>query len=229
MTLFESKLEERLQSLGIDHDGRVLKNCEAYYRRVVAANARQNLTRIVDEEQAAQQHFADAMALCRAMALPRGCRVIDVGTGAGFPGVPIKLLRGDINLTLLDASQKKTAFIRSALDALNVDARVICGRAEELAALRGCFDAAVTRAVAPLPVLLELAVPLLETGGVLAAWKGETFESELTAAASAMRVLGCAATGRFPVGRGAILLIQKQKTTPDVYPRRFSKIKSAPL
>lgn len=229
MTLFESKLEQRLQSLGIDHDAQVVPRCEAYYRRMVAVNARQNLTRIVDEEQAAEQHFADAMALCRAMALPHGCRVIDVGTGAGFPGVPLKLLRGDIALTLLDASRKKTEFIKAALEALCVDAQVVCARAEELAVLRGGFDVAVSRAVAPLPVLLELAVPLLETGGVLAAWKGETFEGELAGAASAMRVLGCAATGRFPVGRGAILLIQKQKPTPDVYPRRFSKIKSAPL
>jgi len=231
MTLFEKTLAQRLDGLGLKYDETVIEQCAAYYEHVVEANKHQNLTRITDEAQAAEQHFADGMALCRAMELPEGCRVIDIGTGAGFPGVPIKLLRKDIDMTLLDASGKKTDFISHTLADMNVQAEVICGRAEELArgGMRESFDVAVSRAVASLPMLLELAVPLLRNGGTLAAWKGETFEQEIKDAASAMQKLGCAETGRYAAGRGAILLIQKQKPTQEIYPRRFSKIKSNPL
>ncbi len=231
MTLFKTTLSEKLKCLGLYDDETVIDRCVDYYALVVEANKHQNLTRITDEAQAAEQHFADAMALCAAARLPQGCRVIDIGTGAGFPGVPLKLLRPDIEMTLLDASGKKTDFIKGALSELNVQADVICGRAEELARgpMRESFDFAVSRAVAPMPMLLELAVPLLKNGGTLAAWKGETFAQELADAASAMAVLSCADAGHFAVGRGAILLIEKQEPTPDMYPRRFSKIKSTPL
>ena len=231
MTLFKDTLIKKLQGLNLRYDEAVIENCAAYYGFVVDANKHQNLTRITDEAQAAEQHFADAMALCAAIELPQGGRIIDIGTGAGFPGVPLKLLRPDVDITLLDASGKKTDFLINTLAKMNVQADVICGRAEELGSgpLRESFDLAVSRAVAPMPMLLELALPLLKTGGTLAAWKGETFAQEMADAASAMETLACKQTGSFPVGRGAILLIQKQKPTPDAYPRRFSKIKSTPL
>lgn len=231
MTLFKETLSETLSSLGLEYNETVIEQCAAYYEYVVEANKLQNLTRITDEAQAAEQHFANAMVLCRALELPKGCRLIDIGTGAGFPGVPLKLLREDIDMTLLDASKKKTDFIKNALADMNVQATVICGRAEELArgSMRESFDVIVSRAVAPLPMLLELGVPLLKPGGTLAAWKGETFEQGLNEAASALEKLGCIEPSRFAVGRGAILLIQKQKPTLDIYPRRFSKIKSSPL
>ena len=231
MTLFKKTLTEKLEALSLQYDETVIKNCAAYYELVVEANKHQNLTRITDEAQAAEQHFADAMALCAAIELPHGCRMIDIGTGAGFPGVPLKLLRPDIELTLLDASGKKTDFIKSVLAKMDVQATVLCGRAEELGRgpQREGFDVAVSRAVAPMPMLLELAVPMLKAGGTLAAWKGETFAQEMRDAASALDALACGQTGSFAVGRGAILLIQKQKPTPDIYPRRFSKMKSMPL
>lgn len=231
MTLFKTTLAEKLKALGLFYDETVIDRCADYYALVVDANKRQNLTRITDEAQAAEQHFADAMALCAAAELPQGCCVIDIGTGAGFPGVPLKLLRSDIEMTLLDASGKKTDFIKGALGELNVQAQVICGRAEELSRvpMRESFDFVVSRAVAPMPMLLELAVPMLKSGGMLAAWKGETFAQELADAASALDSLACADAGHFAVGRGAILLIRKQEPTKEMYPRRFSKIKSTPL
>ncbi len=231
MTLFKKILAEKLDVLKLKYDDAVIDHCAAYYELVVEANKYQNLTRITDEAQAAEQHFADAMALCAALELPQGCRVIDLGSGAGFPGVPLKLLRPDIDMTLLDASNKKTDFIKSALAKVDVRADVICGRAEELGRgpMRERFDVAVSRAVAPMPMLLELATPVLKLFGTLAAWKGETFAQEMQDAASALNALACGQTGSFAVGRGAILLIQKQKPTPEVYPRRFSKIKSMPL
>lgn len=231
MSLFTDTLENRLTESGIRYDASLPGKCEAYYRHVVEANKRLNLTRITGEAEAAVQHFADALLLARFYDIPSGCRIVDVGTGAGFPGVPLALLRPDVHVTLMDASGKKTDFIRSALADMSVCADVLCARAEEAAQppLRESFDIAVSRAVAPLPMLLELTVPLVKTGGLLAAWKGETADDELATASGALRTLGCAVQSRHPVGRGALLLIEKLKPTPQTYPRRFSKIKSQPL
>lgn len=231
MSLFDNTLKTALTDAGIPADKTLIARCHAYYTHVVRANEQLNLTRITDGSQAAIQHFADAMRLVRFLGLPQGCRVIDVGTGAGFPGVPIKLLRSDIDLTLLDASGKKTDFIRGALESMGVDAHVLCARAEELARteLRENFDVALSRAVASLPMLAELCVPLLKTGGTLAAWKGESFAQELSEAKNALGILGLEVNSAHPVGQGALLLIHKQKPTPDKYPRRFAKIKSDPL
>ncbi len=231
MTLFEEALKTALNEAGIGCAAALLERCNTYYNHVLRANEHLNLTRITDEAQAAQQHFADAMRLARYTNLPQGCRVIDVGTGAGFPGVPLKLLRSDIDLTLLDASGKKMDFVRDTLESMGITAQVLCGRAEELtrAELRESFDVALSRAVAPLPMLLELCVPLLKIGGTLAAWKGESFAQELSEANGALDALGCKVAGVHPIGPGALLLIQKQKPTPEKYPRRFAKIKSDPL
>ena len=231
MSLFTDALESRLAELGLPHEPSLPGKCESYFAQVVAANQHLNLTRITGEAEAAIQHFADAMALAAWLKMPAGCRVVDIGTGAGFPGVPLKLLRPDIQMTLMDASGKKTDFIRQTLSGINIDAQVLCARAEEAARtpLRNSFDVAVSRAVAALPMLLELAVPFLKAGGMLATWKGETADDELAAASGALRTLGCAFKSRHPIGRGALLLIEKQKPTPDVFPRRFSKIKSQPL
>jgi 16S rRNA (guanine527-N7)-methyltransferase len=231
MSLFTDTLNNRLAEMDIAYETDLPEQCEAYFRHVTIANKQLNLTRITGEAEAADQHFADAMRLTRCFQMPAGCRVVDVGTGAGFPGVPLKLLRPDIRLTLMDASGKKTDFIRQTLDEMGVDADVLCARAEEAARtpLRGSFDIALSRSLAPLPTLLELCVPLVKSGGMLAAWKGETADEELTAASGAMQVLGCAVASAHPVGRGTLLLIEKQKPTPDAYPRRFSKIKSSPL
>jgi len=231
MSVFEDALKAALTKANIPFDDALIPRCRAYFDAVITVNEHLNLTRITDEAQTAQAHFADAMLLTKYVDLPHGCRVIDVGTGAGFPGVPLKLLRPDIDMTLLDAAGKKTDFIQSALSTLGVEAGVVCGRVEELARtkLRESFDVAVSRAVAALPMLLELCVPLLRTGGTLAAWKGETAEQELSEARHALAELNCAHAGTHSIGPGALLIITKQKPTPEKYPRRFAKIKSDPL
>jgi 16S rRNA (guanine527-N7)-methyltransferase len=231
MSLFTDTLESRLAALGLPYEPSLPGKCAEYYAHVVEANRHLNLTRITGEAEAAVQHFADAMALAALLHMPTGCRIVDIGTGAGFPGVPLKLLRPDIRMTLMDASGKKTDFIRQTLARMGIEAEVLCARAEEAARtpLRGHFDIAVSRAVAALPMLLELSIPLLKTGGTLATWKGETAHDELEAASGAFKALGCTLTGRHPIGRGALLLIEKQQPTPKAYPRRFNKIKSQPL
>ncbi len=115
MSLFSDTLENRLNESGIKYEPTLPGKCEAYYRHVLEANRHLNLTRITGEAEAAVQHFADAMLLARFCDIPTDGRVIDVGTGAGFPGVPLALLRPDIHVTLMDASGKKTDFIRTAL------------------------------------------------------------------------------------------------------------------
>ena len=231
MSLFTDTLINRLNEMGLPFEPALPGKCEMYYQYVVEANRHLNLTRITGEEEAAIQHFADAMALTLWQSIPANCLMVDIGSGAGFPGVPLKLLRPDIQITLMDASGKKMDFVRQTLKDMNVGAEVSCARAEEAARtpLREHFDIAVSRAVAALPMLLELSVPLLKTGGTLAAWKGETAEDELASASGALKTLGCTVTARHPIGRGALILIEKQVPTPEDYPRRFSKIKSQPL
>ncbi len=231
MSVFEDALKLALTEANIPFDDALVSQCCAYFDSVVTVNEHLNLTRITDEAQAAKAHFADAMLLAKYIDLPQGCRVIDVGTGAGFPGVPLKLLRPDIDMTLLDAAGKKTDFIKSALSSLDVEASVVCGRAEELARtkLRESFDVVASRAVASLRMLLELCIPLLRTGGTLVAWKGETAQQELDEAKHALSALGCVLAGTRPIRPGALLMITKQKPTPEKYPRRFAKIKSDPL
>jgi 16S rRNA (guanine527-N7)-methyltransferase len=229
MSLFTETLVARLSQMNLTLQPAQTALCEEYFRRVTEANAHLNLTRITEPVQAAQQHFADAMFICSVWDIPQQCRMIDVGTGAGFPGVPLLILRPDIRMTLLDASGKKTDFVRRTLEALGLGAEIICGRAEELRDIHGSYDAAVSRAVSPLRILLELCIPLLKTGGMLASWKGEQHAQECDEAAGALEKLGCAISASHPIGRGALLLIEKQKPTPKDYPRRFSKIKNNPL
>ncbi|MFA5674928.1 MAG: 16S rRNA (guanine(527)-N(7))-methyltransferase RsmG [Christensenellales bacterium] len=229
MSVFISALAGRAKDLNIKLTAEQLEQCEKYYRLVTKANESLNLTRITDEEQAAERHYADAMIIANALYIKKGSAVIDIGTGAGFPGVPLLILRPDLHITLLDSSGKKTDFLRGALESLNFTADVVCGRAEEIArtSFRGSFDVALSRAVAPLAILLELSVPLLRVGGVLCAFKGESYKREIDD--SAFNALSCSLIKSVSAGRGTLLLIKKQKPTPDFYPRRYSKIKNSPL
>ena len=231
MSTFSYTLRKRLDSAGISYKEEQTILCEEYFMLVAEANKHLNLTRITDKAQAAIQHFADAVRLLGFLELPSGCRVIDVGTGAGFPGIPLKIFRPEIDLALLDASGKKADFIRSASKSLGINATVYAERAEEAArgSLRESFDVVLSRAVAPLNVLLELCVPLLRSGGVFAAWKGENFEEELSQAGAALSALGCRLRSSHCLGPGFLLLIDKAGQISTEYPRRFSKIKSRPL
>ena len=231
MSLFSDTLSRALDETDIGYKKDQIAQCEAYYHLVAETNRHTNLTRITDEADAAQRHFAEAAALLNFTSLPDNARVIDIGTGAGFPGVPLKILRPDIDMTLLDASGKKIDFIRRAAETLCIDVNVLCARAEDAAKndLREQFDAAVSRAVAAMNMLTELATPFVRIGGIFAAWKGEAYAQELSDASDALSTLGCKVTGIHPLGQGALIIAEKQKPAPVGYPRRFAKIKSHPL
>ncbi|MEA5059519.1 MAG: 16S rRNA (guanine(527)-N(7))-methyltransferase RsmG [Candidatus Pelethousia sp.] len=197
----------------------------AYGDLLLAWNSRMNLTAITDPVQVAQKHFADS--LLPAAFLPQGARVIDVGTGAGFPGVPLRILRPDIKLTLLDSLQKRIGFLQALCEALALsDVRFLHARAEDGARrqdLRNRFDIALSRAVAPCPVLLELTVPFLRLGGQSLMYKGPQAADELAQAKRALSLLHCEARladYTAPWGERRVIVATKKGETPKEYPRK---------
>ena len=208
----------------------------AYWQLVKKKNEVMNLTAVTDDDEAAERHFLDALALLDLAEIPEGASVIDVGSGAGFPGVPLKLARPDLRLCLLDSLGKRVDFLREACGELGAEAECVHARAEEFALLPGRrdgFDLAVSRAVARLNVLAELCLPLVKPGGLFLAMKAADAAEELREAAGAIRLLGgeCEGLREYETGgvRRAVAVIRKKKPTPKGYPRRFAQIKKAPL
>lgn len=225
-------MTELLHRLLPTADEGTLKKFELYYRLLIEWNSRMNLTAITAPEEVATKHFLDSLAALPY--LPKGARVIDVGTGAGFPGVPLALVRPDIKLTLTDALQKRISFLDELCERLELPAARIHARAEELGRdekHRGQYDIALSRAVAPLPVLLELTIPFVKVGGTSIAYKGEA-EAELQSARAAMHLLHVTPTV-VPVaasyGARCLLLCRKDEKTPAAYPRKAGTPSKQPL
>lgn len=232
--MMESILREGLTALSLPTEG--IPALMRYAGLLAERNQVMNLTAITDPAEVARLHFLDSAALL-ALADLRGKSVVDVGTGAGFPGLPLKILEPSIRLTLLDAQRKRVDFLREVCDDLGLeDVACIHGRAEEFAAeRREGFDIAVSRAVAALPVLAELCLPLVKPGGQFLAMKSVDCGEELNAAARAVSLLG----GRLekPLDyrisgtdvRHRLVIMTKILETPKKYPRTFAKIKKNPL
>ena len=208
---------------------------EAYYAFLDEANRVMDLTAVMGEEETASRHFLDSLSLLRFQDF-RGARVIDVGSGAGFPGLPLKLAEPSIALTLLDAQRKRVDFLASLCEKLGVEVRCVHARAEEEALKapeRESYDIAVSRAVARLNMLSELCLPFVKPGGAFLAMKARDCEEELAEAETALRRLGgrLETLERFQVGEvpRALAVIRKVSPTPKGYPRRFAKIKKEPL
>lgn len=205
----------------------------AFGRLMLEKNQVMNLTAITDPAAVAQLHFLDCLALLNAADF-HGKSVIDVGCGAGFPGVPLKIAEPSIRLTLLDSLGKRMTWLSEILPGLGVEADCVTARAEEyVAGCRGRFDIATSRAVARLNVLAELCLPYVRTGGCFLAMKGADAAAELSEAGRAIRLLGgkVEKVYEYPVA-GAVhraVVIRKTGPTPPQYPRRFSKIKQQPL
>ena len=195
----------------------------SYYCLLAEWNQKMNLTAIIEPEAVAAKHFLDSLA-----ALPYltdGAAVVDVGTGAGFPGVPLLIVNPTLRVTLADSLQKRITFLKTLCAELGLTATCLHMRAEDMGRdpkYRETFDAALTRAVAPLPVLLELTLPLVRVGGQSICYKGETY-AELPLAANAAHVLG-GTLSQVPVpadyGVRNLILCTKKTPTPSVYPRK---------
>lgn len=215
-------------------DGQIDTLCR-FGEALIEKNAVMNLTAITEPSAVAQLHFLDCIALLNAADF-REKRVIDVGCGAGLPGMPVKLLVPSVSLTLLDATEKKIDFLRETASAMGLaDVTCTANRAEEAAELRERFDAAVSRAVAPLNILAELCLPFVRVGGVFCAMKAKSAGEELRAASRAIPTLGgrvreCAeyTIPGTDVTHCAVW-IEKTAPTPSGYPRRYAKIKQKPL
>lgn len=203
-----------------------------YHALLIEWNARMNLTAITEPREVAEKHFRDSLAA--AEYIPEGARCIDIGTGAGFPGIPLSILRPDLSMTLLDSLGKRVKFLEAVAAELQLPLACIHARAEEAGqtpAHRGQYDIALSRAVAPLPVLLELSVPLLKIGGVAIAYKGPAVAEE--AYESAAKALRCSVrieTAPPVLGEERRLaLATKQAETPARYPRRPGEPGRKPL
>ncbi|MGN0796699.1 MAG: 16S rRNA (guanine(527)-N(7))-methyltransferase RsmG [Christensenellales bacterium] len=207
---------------------------EQYFDMLVEWNEKFNLTAITDKEQVEQKHFVDS--LLGAELIPKGSKICDVGSGAGFPSIPLAIIRPDCKFTLLDSLNKRINFLTSVQDALNLT-NCICihTRAEDYANNnREAFDVCVARAVAPLPTLLEYCIPLLKVGGKLIAYKGSNADEEISLSRRAMQVFNCKISQKvdtcLPNGDKRILVeIVKTGSTPKSYPRGKNKPRTNPI
>ena len=234
--MLEDILRGGFEAYSLALDEKALARYRLYADRLEETNKVMNLTAIEGEDEVARLHFLDSAALLGLEDF-RHRRVIDVGTGAGFPGLALKIACPEMELTLLDSLDKRVGFLRETTEALGLD-DVVCvhARAEEAPkAWRGGFDIAVSRAVARLNILCELCLPLVKKGGLFIAMKAAEHAEELREAKNAVRVLG----GEIEAERDytipgteivhSAILIRKTTDTPPKYPRRWAQIKKQPL
>ena len=221
-----------LEALGLDPALR--ERLEAFAGLVLERNQVMNLTAITEPKAFAGLHLLDSLSLIPLAGLGSGS-VVDVGTGAGFPGVPLAIALPGARVTLLDSLGKRVDFLREACGALGLEnTRCVHARAEEFGE-RERFDWAVSRAVAPLPILCELSLPLIRTGGRFLAMKSSHSQEELDGAGRAISLLGGRAAWAkdYPIPgtdiQHRLICIEKTSPTPKKYPRRFAQIKKQPL
>jgi 16S rRNA (guanine527-N7)-methyltransferase len=235
------KLIAGAQKLGLQLSPKQIGQFEIYYQELVDWNRKVNLTSITGYEEVQVSHFLDSLTVTLALRLPegKGMPVIDVGTGAGLPGIPLRILLPGIKLTLLEATAKKAKFLYHLTARLGLeDVEVVVGRAEEVAhdaKYREKFSLVLSRAVAPLPTLTELALPFCTVGGKLIAQKKGEIDLELSRASGAITVLGgqlrevkAVALEEFADKRW-LVVIDKVAPTPLEYPRRPGMPKKRPI
>lgn len=229
----QNALSRGLEQLELSLDQATQEKLCAFGQAVIEQNKVMNLTAITQPDQVALLHLADCVSLLKVADL-KGKKLIDVGCGAGFPGVPLKIACPELDLTLLDSLGKRMHWLEEILPTLGIDAQYVIGRAEEaLEGRREQYDYATSRAVARLNILLELTAPYVKVGGAVLAMKGAAAEEELKEAKGAIKKLGLQLEGvhTFPLDGTAhnVIVLRKISSTPSQYPRRYSKIKQSPL
>lgn len=233
--MLEDILRSGLSEMGLRADKRAAERFRLYYELLSEKNAVMNLTAISGEEDTARLHFLDSLSPLLLFGMA-GRSVIDVGTGAGFPGLPLKIACPGLKLTLLDSQNKRVEFLSEVCQRLELDGvECVHARAEECVERREGYDFAVSRAVARLNVLCELCLPYVKPGGAFLALKGPALSEELSEAEKAISTLGGKLERVFDYAipgveaRHNIAVIRKLSPTPKKYPRRFALIKKNPL
>ena len=232
----KDRLKNICADIDVELDAQALERFELFASMLVEKNKVLNLTAITDPEGIAVKHFADSLTALRMIDLQPGTKVIDVGTGGGFPGIPLLIARPEIKLTMLDSTGKKLAFVSQSVEELGLSANIVHARAEEAGQgeLRESFDFAVSRAVAAMNILCEYCLPLVKVGGRMIAMKGPDGEAELAAARGAIARLGgkAAEVRHFTLLDGSartMVICEKISATPAAYPRNGGKIAKSPL
>ena len=210
------------------------KEFEVYFEELVSYNDKVNLTAITERNDVFTKHFLDSILPIDA--IPYNAKLVDIGTGAGFPSLPIKIVRPDINITMVDSLNKRVNFLNLVCNKLNIKSNNVHARAEDFAKNnREIFDVAVARAVAKLNTLLEYLLPLVKVGGIILAYKGSNIAEEFTEAENALNILGgkVLKSIRFDLpnhyGERHVLIIEKIKPTPKQYPRDKNQPKTNPI
>lgn len=232
-----STMIEAIKDFDINLSMKQQEKFQLYYELLVHWNTKMNLTTITAPEEVAVKHFADSLSILKYIDIPKNAKVVDVGTGAGFPGIPLKIIRDDIELTLLDSLNKRLIFLQEVDNQLGLNAQTIHSRAEEGGQnpqLREQFDIATSRAVARLNLLGEYCLPYVKVGGKFIAMKGPDAQEEINDAKNAINILGgkLQKANEFSLCDGSkrtILAIEKTSKTNQKYPRHGSKIKAKPL
>lgn len=237
MSDFRDVLSNTLSDFDIALDDLAVDRLCQYYKLLIEWNEKMNLTALTAPEDVALKHFADSLSLFRYVNIDKDARVIDVGTGAGFPGMVLKIARPDIRLTLLDSLQKRLIFLDEVCSTLGIDdVELIHSRAEDGSRtdLRDSFDIAVSRAVASLNTLCEYDMPYVSVGGRFIAMKGKDAAEEVASAQNAIETLGGRLSAKYDfilgeAGERSIIEIEKIAPTLGAYPRKSKPIKNKPL
>jgi 16S rRNA (guanine(527)-N(7))-methyltransferase GidB len=233
-------LKELFSNYSIDINDKQVNKFNKYYSLLIEWNKKINLTTITDYEDVIKKHFLDSVLLLKVLKkdLFTLKNIIDVGTGAGFPGVPLAIMLPDAKFTLVDSLNKRIQFLNEVIEILEIDnINLIHARAEELggdANYREKYDICVSRAVAALPLLLEYCSPFIKKEGVLYMYKSVKVEEEIYSAENALSILNCSINKNILLSDENnfiryILEIEKKEATPDKYPRKPGKAKKAPL
>ena len=232
-------LRKGLEDLGIKVNDKMLDNFNIYREILVDWNQKMNLTGIEDEKEVFIKHFLDSVSSVENGYIKDGISLIDVGTGAGFPGLPLKICLENINLTLLDSLNKRINFLQEVSNNLGLEnVEFIHGRAEDFGKLEEYgeqYDVATARAVAGLPILMEFCVPFVKVGGYFVCLKGPNANLELEESKSAMEVLGLEFVEKIDIElpetdlKHNILVFKKIKNTPEKYPRKAGKPAKSPI
>ena len=232
-------LTNAFQSEGFTLNDTQLGQFADYFDMLIEWNQKINLTAIEEPVEVAYKHFVDSACLLRVVPDLKHKTMIDIGTGAGFPGVPLKIMEPELDLTLFDSLNKRIVFLQELCKKLNLhDVKAVHGRAEEFGIkpdYRQQYDIATARAVARMPVLLEICLPFVKKGGILIALKGPELENELKESANALKELGGKVVDvkEFTLADGAytrnLAVIEKVKDTPKKYPRKAGTLQKKPL